>query len=572
MSGDPTFSDLALNSKDAAHPNPLFDFLTGFVPRKLKDLFKWAEYLVFNSAQVYAVVKKFGEFPITKIVYESAVPGVLAVHRKIFEKNLGVLSFLTKASFDKFIYGNGFYSIYTPFKRFLECKSCKSRKDINYIDYKFKVKSLEFTYTCTNCKKLTKGRMVDLKLKDASKLRMIRWDPKLIDIEHNPITDESVYYYTIPKSMKEQIDKGNKVLINSMPKGFLEAVKENKIFRFEKDALYHMKVPGPAGVEAHWGFPPITSSIKLFLFAAILRKANEAIALEHIVPFRVLFPQMNSPNGDPLTTISLAKWRTELEHNLKRWRRDPLAIQFAPVPLGVTNLGGEGRALMVSAEIKDAESNIVTAMGVPMEFITGGLGQTRGEISLRMLENQLRCHTEDLNKLLQWIEDKVARYMGFEPVPVHLSDFKMIDDSEKKQLVMQLWAQGKVSDSTIAEMFELDLDKERDLILENAIAQAKAQQKTEAEMKKIQGSLVQQVQQQASATGLDYNDPQQVIAAADQKVQEFMALDPNTRRSQLDGLKTEDIIMFSVVKERMEQAQQTQEAEVKQQVRQGQGQ
>lgn len=562
---DPTFTDLALQSRDASHPNPMFDFLTGFVPRKLKDLFKWAEYLVYNSAQVYAVVKKFGEYPITKILYESAVTGVLATHRRIHEKYLKVRGFLTKASFDKHIYGNGFYSLYKPFKRFLECNACKARKDINYVNYTFKKKGLQFQYFCKDCNTRTTGRVVDLKLKDPARLRIIRWDPKLMDIEHNPITGESVYYYTIPKSLKDAVEKGTKVLINSMPMGFLKAIEENKLFRFEKDSIYHMKVPGPAGVEAHWGFPPITSSIKLFLFAAILRKANEAIALDHITPFRVLFPQMNSPNGDPLTTISLAKWRGQLEANLKRWRKDPLHIMFAPVPLGMTNMGGEGRALMVSAEIKDAETNIVTAMGVPIEFITGGLGQVRGEISLRILENQLQTHIEDLNDLLQWLEDQVASFMGFESIPVRLADFKLIDDIDRKQLLMQLWAQGKVSDKTVAEMFEIDLDKERDRIMEDALAQERSHQKMEAELAKMRGSLTQQVQNQASASGINYNDPEQAFAAADQKVEEFLGLDPNTRRSQMDALQGESPVLHALVKERMEQAQQNQQAALKQQ-------
>ncbi len=562
---DPTLLDSAFQSRDAAHPNPMFDFLTGFVPRKLKDLFKWAEYLVFNSAQIYAVVKKFGEYPITKILYDTAVPGELSTHKKVFETDLKVRGFLTKASFDKFIYGNGFYSMYKPFKRFLECGHCKNRMDINYVNYKFNRKRFDFTYNCKNCNERTTGRIVDVKLRDSSKLRLIRWDPKLMDIEHNPITGESVYYYTIPKSLKEGVAKGQKTLINSMPKGFLEAIKEDKIFRFEKDSLYHMKVPGPAGVEAQWGFPPITSAIKLFLFAAILRKANEAIALEYITPFRVLTPGQSSPQADPFTTISLSKWRGEMEKNIKRWRRDPLHLMFAPVPLNVTAMGGDGRALMVTQDIKEAQADIVTAMGVPIEFLTGGLGQNRGEITLRMLENQLQTHIEDLNDLLAWIETQVSKFLGYEPRTVRLADFKLIDDIERKQLMMQLWSQGKVSDSTIAEMFEVDLVAERERILEDTIAQEKSQMEIEAALNKLRSSLSQQAQQQASAGNVNYNDAQQTLAVADQTVQELLQYDPGTRRSRMDALQGEDPIMYAVVKDRLEQANQNQQQALKQQ-------
>lgn len=32
---------LELLNRANSHPNPMFDFLSGFVPRKLKDLFRW---------------------------------------------------------------------------------------------------------------------------------------------------------------------------------------------------------------------------------------------------------------------------------------------------------------------------------------------------------------------------------------------------------------------------------------------------------------------------------------------------------------------------------------------------
>jgi len=72
----------------AAHSNPMFDYLTGFVPRKLKDLFKWAEYLGFHSAHVYGVVRKFGEYPITRFIYESTSEEEKTRHKKLFEENL----------------------------------------------------------------------------------------------------------------------------------------------------------------------------------------------------------------------------------------------------------------------------------------------------------------------------------------------------------------------------------------------------------------------------------------------------------------------------------------------------
>lgn len=548
----------------ASHPNPMFDYLTGFVPRKLKDLFKWAEYLGFHSAHVYGVVRKFGEYPITRLVYESNSEEEKARHKKLFEEDLRLKGFLTLVSYDVWLYGNAFVSVYEPIKRDLVCPSCATKEDIAAANYKFNLPKLQFVHTCRQCKVKVVSIVEDRKLKKSSKITLIRWDPKLIDIEHNRVTGESVYYYQIPRDDVSKVRGGNRTFINHMPMEILRAMQERKTFQFSEDALYHLKMPGPAGVQAQWGFPPITSAIKNFLFTAVLRRANEAIAMEHITPFRIIHPLAASGAGDPITTIPLDRWKSEMERNWRLFRRDPLRIQFSPVPVGVQNIGGEGRALLTLGELQEAEKSIVLSLGVPMEFLSGGLGQTRGEITLRMIENQLQTHIENLNALIQWIERKVASFMGWDSIKMRLADFKMIDDVENKQLKIQLWQSQLLSNTTMAEMLDIDLDHERKQRREDALADARAQQETDVALKKLQSSLSSQAQTQAlqSQGGLGY-DQQVVIAHAEPIVQELSQYDPGTRRSRMEALKAEDYVIYCVTKDLLEQAQQNQVAEMK---------
>lgn len=555
----------------AAHSNPMFDYLTGFVPRKLKDLFKWAEYLGFHSAHVYGVVRKFGEYPITRFIYESTSEEEKTRHKKLFEENLRLKGFLTLVSYDVWLYGNAFISVYEPIKRELVCPHCGTKEDIGAAKYKFNLSKLEFTHDCKQCKRQgVISKVEDYKLRDPSKITLIRFDPKLIDIEHNRITGESVYYYQIPRDDVSKVRAGNKTFINHMPLEILRAMQERKTFKFGDGALYHMKMPGPAGVQAQWGFPPITSAIKNFLFTAVLRRANEAIALEHITPFRIIHPLAASGQGDPITTIPLDRWKTEMERNMRLFRRDPLRIQFSPVPVGVQNIGGEGRALLTLGELQEAEKNIVLSLGVPMEFLSGGLGQTRGEITLRMIENQLQTHIENLNALVQWIEQKAATFMGWASIKMRLADFKMLDDVENKQLKIQLWQSQLLSNSTLAEMVDIDLDHERKQRREDALADARAEQETQIALQKAQRSLSNQAQQQAlqSAGGPAY-DQQAILASAQPLAEEIASYDAGTRRSRMDSLKGEDFIMYCVVTQLVEQLSQNQMAEMKAQGAQG---
>lgn len=554
----------------ASHPNPAFDFLTGFVPRKLKDLFRWCEYLLYNSAHIYAALKKFGELVVTDIEYSTSNDALRKNYKKLFEKTLKIKHALLMASLDKHIYGNHFTSIYFPFVRNLKCPRCERLTNINAVDYVFTLKKLEFKYTCKPCRQTVNGIIVDRKVIARDKVHIIRWDPKLMDIDHNPITGQSVYYYTIPQEVKDAVKSGSKHLINSMPKEFLETIRDNKQFRFEKDALFHIKVPSPSGIDQQWGFPPLASTIKLFLYTMVLRKANEAIALEHVVPMRILHPAQHG-NQDITQMISFGRWKDEMQHNIRRWRRDPLHIMFAPIPLGVATMGGDGRAMLTLGELQEAEKSIMAALGIPQEFLYGGLTKAGMEATLRIIENQTQGNADDMNDLLQWYTDKLSKFLGWEAIEAELIPLKMVDDTETKQTIIglatgQLGGQAVVSLTTMTERLGIDLEDERRKRKQEALDELRFQQEIQTETQKIQNTLAAQVQKQVQGgSGLNY-DQQAVIAQADQVAQQLMGVDPNARRSQLHSLQVEDYVMYSVVIQRIEELETQQTAQAKQQM------
>lgn len=377
----PSYTDLSsadigsLYRNNTSHPNPMFDFLTGFVPRRLRDLFVWMEYLYYNSAQIFAALKKFSEYAITDISYESTNTAQKERLKDLHDRRLQIKSVLIRCGLDRWIYGNGFVSLYQPFVRFLKCPTCAKMTNVTKVNYRFRVKgkTFGFEYQCRKCKGTVVGKIIDRRTSNPEKLHVIRWDPKQMDIDHHPLTGESVYYYSVPADIKKRVLKGNKHLLNSMPKEFLQAVVANQMFKFAPGQLYHMKVEPPAGVEQQWGFPPLTPTMKLFFYSAVLRKANEAIALDHIVPFRVLHPAQNTSAGDPIQNLNLSRMFDEVKTGLRKWRQDPLHMMTSPVPVGVTQIGGDGRALLTLGEVKEAEDSIIAALGIPREFVYGGL-------------------------------------------------------------------------------------------------------------------------------------------------------------------------------------------------------
>jgi len=560
-----------VDQRDAAHPNPMFDYLTGFIPRKLKDLFKWSEFLSIQSAHIYATVKKFGEYPLTSLEYETTSEKEREQRKDLYEQRLHLRAFAGECSFDKFVYGNVFASLYKPFRRLLPCNSCKARANIRFVDYRFNLDKLLFTFRCPECAHESTTKAIDIKLSDPKRMSLRRWAPKDIDIDYNPVSGAADYYYSIPRDMVSDVRNGSRVLIDTMPIEFLEAMQQRRVFQFAPDSIYHMKMPGPSGLDGAWGIPPVTAAIRLFLFTAILRRANEAIALDHVAPFRVLFPQGGNGNGDPIGNTDLAKWKEQVTANWQRFRRDPLQIMTSPTPLGYQAVGGEGRALLTISEIQEADKATVLCFGVPIEFVVGGMGQLRGEQDLRQLENQLQSHVDDMNGLAQWVENDSAKFFNRRAIPVKFTPFKMLDDESRKGFVLQAWQMGKSSDTTAMKTFDMDPNQERRQRKEDAIADMRAQMETDRELTKLQDSLTNKAQQQAAAsqqTGHLY-DITAVMEKADQVAQQLLTLDPGSRRSQLDALGETDPVLEAVVAKRLQQSEQDTTQQMKAEARNG---
>jgi hypothetical protein len=541
-----------------AHPNPMFNFLTGFVPRKLKDMYRWTEYIYYNSPHIFIALQKLADYVITDITFKTESESLRKKYEDIILKKLRGKVVLKGASKNRALYGNGFYSMYFPFKRIVPCNSCGMMWDIRRIgDYDFDFKKRTFKYDCRSCGSKSATHLDDVrdvKVYDPKRMNIISWDPKHIDVEHNPITGHTDYYYDLPSELRQAIKDGDRHMIDGTPKAFIDAADHDQVFHFAEGKLFHLKGDVPAGLDGALGYPSIISVMKQFYFVEVMRRSNEAIALDHLTPFRVLHPAATSASNDPVKTMAFAQWIDETKKNIKQWRKDPLHIMFAPVALGVTQMGGQGRTLLTLGEVQEAENNIIAGLGVPREFLYGGLSFTGSSVTLRMLENQLLSHSADLGELLQWLCDGVADYQGWEKVEANITNFRFIDDTQQKALLMQADAQyGILSRRKVAETLDVDFDDEQDAMEQEQLDSTRRQAELDRKLTELQSTLAEKAQAEAAGTtGLEY-DQQAIIAEADAMAMELGGAEEGQRRSFLAQLQAEDAVMYAVVIQRLEQ-------------------
>jgi hypothetical protein len=449
-------------------------------------MLRWCRYYFLTNPLINAVCYKMAEYPVTDLIFDAENDQDNERWCKFFSQILHYKKFEVEAGLDYNTYGNCFISLFFPFQKLMKCKSCGHYSKVQRQKYIFR--EYQFIGECERCRHYGEFIVRDHYVKSVRDIRLMRWNPEYITIQHNEATGENRYYYTIPPSMANDVRMAKRHIIENVPQVFIEALRKNKALLFSKQNIYHMQRPTIAQKDRGWGMPMILPVLKDTFYLQILRKAQEAIAIEHIVPMRVLFPQSASGTADVYSTVNMTQWRDKIEQEIIRWRLDNNYIPILPIPVGQQTLGGDGRALMLSQEHRQWSEHIVAGMGVPIEFVFGGMQYSGSNVSMRILENHfLDVKTQRLQFVTDFVMPNVSAFMGWEPVPVHYKRFKMADDLQRSAFYLQLNQAGKVSDKALLEDADWDARKEQERIEEERKVILEGQRRQALSQAAIQG-------------------------------------------------------------------------------------
>jgi hypothetical protein len=349
-------------------------------------------------------------------------------------------------------------SILYPFHKYLQCRMCGYKERIKRLKFRrqWDFKNFKYTLNCPRCSHLGNCKVKDEYYKSYRDIKLIRWNPSDLDIDFNPITREAEYAYNAPEKIRSKVLRKNRRYLEDLPSALISSMKTRRPFILTRENIFHFKAPTPSleSNDEGWGYPPILPALKDSFYLQIMKKSQEAIMLEHLVPLDVLFPASTDANANPYQMINLADWKRRIEGEIVKWRWDPNHKPILPIPIGHQRIGGNGRAMMLTQEIRAWSEHIIAGMGVPQEFVFGGLSWSGSSVSLRMLENQLLTYrTMHEHFLEHFLIPNIARFMGWREVKVHMREFKMADDMQMKQMLMSLNQLRKISDKTLLSEF-----------------------------------------------------------------------------------------------------------------------
>lgn len=469
------------------YPSPFFDVAHTYLPTTVKQMFRWCRYYFLTNPLVNATVFKLSEYPVTDVLIDHPNKEVVNRWTEYYQDHLRYRAFQVEVGLDYHCYGNAFVSVGYPFKKYLSCMNCKFSRPADKIRQYWVFTNYQFRLSCPQCGHIGDAAAEDIYFRNPSGIKLIRWNPEDIEITYNDITGEYTYFYTIPATVRNDIVIGKKDVLEGIQQVFIAALRQQKGIVFSKDNLFHMRRATIATHDRGWGIPLLLPVLKDVFYLQIMKKAQEAILLEHIVPLRILFPQAGSGTSDPYTTINLVDWREHVGAEIARWRYDNNYIPILPLPVGNQTIGGDGRALMLTQEITAWSEQIMVGMGVPREFLLGGMSYAGTNVSMRMLENAFIGYSLRHKSLARWVMREVSNFLRWPMATTRFKPFKMADDLQRKAYDFQLNQAGKLSDTTLLATSDYNQDEENAIMEKETAARLKATKTQQVAMAEIQG-------------------------------------------------------------------------------------
>jgi len=474
-------------SQGVNYPSPFFDIAHTYLPITIKSMLRWCRYYFLTNPIINATVTKLAEYPITEIMIDHPEKRVADKWKEYFEDHLNYRAFQIECGLDYHTYGNCLSSLSFPFKKYLTCAQCGFQAEAKRIRPHWVFTNYEYRLSCPKCGNLGTARARDVYLKSEDGVQVMRWNPEDVEITYSALTGEHTYFYNIPASVRNDVIIGKKDAVEQVPEVFIQALRQQKGVVFSKDLFFHLRRPTLADQDRGWGIPLLLPCLKDTFYLQIMKKAQEAILLEHIVPLRTISPQAGSGTSDPYTTINLVDWRDHVATEIARWRMDPNYIPILPLPISSQTIGGDGRALLLIQEMQAISENLINGMQVPLEFIKGGLSYAGTNVSMRMLENQFIIYLSRHKRQAQWVMRSVADYLGWPLASIRFKPFKMADDIQRKAFLFQLNQANKVSETTLLADSDLDQDRENQIMERETAQRIRATEKQQLATAELQG-------------------------------------------------------------------------------------
>ena len=439
-------------------PSPFLDYASLHLPTNLNEAFEVAESMYYsNRTFAQAIEYVVSYFTGTDISIVTKDEEKASEYKKFLLEKLTIKNALFLIGRDIKVYGNSCISVLAPFKRFLTCSECGSASPIKEVDYKFNLAS-GFSYTCKYCNKHCQTlNPNDRPTLEENKIYIKRWPIKRIKIVNQPYGNTPDYFYDVPSTEVTLIQTGNKKFLEEAPWGIVQAVRNKTLFQFTDGMLHHTSIGNLSDIKmGDWGLPPVIAGFRDAYLAQILKRNNEAIALDHMLPVRLVTPAAIGQTGDFMKSVNIGSFGQQVLRSIERARKDPTGWQWMSMPVNYQLLGGEGKQFVVPQLLEAAQADFLNGLGVPVELYRKTLSVQTAPFAARLFEAGETIFLTGIQQTLSWILDRISAILNWLPCEVTLTRPTHADDIERRMMMLQMMMQGIASEQDVLTLFGLD--------------------------------------------------------------------------------------------------------------------
>ena len=450
---------------------------------------RWCEYIFMAQGTYRQAIDRVLSYFITDIDISDAGDDEKERWQSFLDETLNIKHMLHTVGFDAMCYGNSFTSILPVFKRYLACPKCffeaPLAKVYNEPVFKFRWVDYSFNAVCPRCKTAGKWRHIDRRAHYEKGFRIKRWNPHEMELLWDPLTDDMAYIWKIPEDYRKMIREGHLYHLERASWEVIQAVKHNNYLLFDKDVIYHMKEDALAGVRNRgWGISRVLANFRQVWYVQVLCRYNEAIALDYVIPFRVITPEPGdkSAGTDPLLNYNMGDMSSQVMAMVRRRRRDPASWNFLPFPVKYQAMGGDAKNLAPRELLDQGIDTLLNATGVPSEMYKGTLTMQAAPAALRLFESTWSTLPHNLNGWLRFVVRQASQMLNWEAVNARMMRVTHADDVQRQMSKLQLMMGGQISQSTGLKGIGLDFRDEVQRMMEDQRFQAEEQAKLQEEM------------------------------------------------------------------------------------------
>lgn len=476
-------------NESEAFPDPFMDMASLAMPDTMQYALRWCEYIFMANGTYRQAVDRVLSYFITDIEIANAGDDDKDKWRTFLDETLDVKNMLHTVGLDAMCYGNSFTSVIPSFKRYLSCPKCFSEFPLNKIyneaTFKFRWANYEFNATCPKCKTSGKWRHIDRRTNEDQGFRIKRWNPHEMELLWDPLTDEVSYIWKIPEDYRKMIREGHLFHLERANWEIIQAVKHNNYMLFDKDVVYHMKEDALAGLRNRgWGISRVLANFRQAWYVQVLHRYNEAIALDYVIPFRLITPVPGdkTTGADVLLNMNAGDFMGQVMSMIRRRRKDPASWFSLPFPVQYQALGGDATKLAPKELLDQGLDTLLNSIGVPAELYKGSLTLQSAPAALRLFESSWSTLPHNLNGWLRWVVRQVCQLLNWNKVQAKLMRVTHADDVQRQMSKLQLMMGGQISQSTGLKSVGLDFQDETQRMMEDQRFSAEEQAKLQEQM------------------------------------------------------------------------------------------